>query len=51
MTMTRVLLVDDDAEVRASLRLLLKNEPDMDVVGEARDGREAVQRALALTPE
>lgn len=51
MTMTRVLLVDDDAEVRASLRLLLKNEPDMDVVGEARDGREAVQRALALTPD
>ena len=51
MTMTRVLLVDDDAEVRASLRLLLKNEPDMDVVGQARDGREAVQRALALTPD
>ena len=46
----RVLLADDHVIVRRGLRLLLDREPDIAVVGEAADGREAVQRAGELTP-
>lgn len=38
----RVLVVDDDALVRTGLRVILASEPDLDVVGEAADGAEAV---------
>jgi DNA-binding NarL/FixJ family response regulator len=38
----RVLLADDQALLRATFRLLINSVPDMDVVGEAADGREAV---------
>jgi two-component system response regulator NreC len=48
---TRVLIVDDHAVVRAGLRLLLDNEPDLEVVGEAGNGTEAVFAALALVPD
>ncbi len=48
---TRVLIVDDHAVVRAGLRALLETESDLQVVGEAADGREAVDRALALKPD
>ncbi len=48
---TRVLIVDDHAVVRAGLRTLLETEPDFQVVGEAADGREAVDRALSLKPD
>jgi DNA-binding NarL/FixJ family response regulator len=43
----RVLLVDDDALVRAGLKLILGGRDDLVVVGEAQDGIEAVERVLA----
>lgn len=42
MKRVRVLLADDHAILRSGLRLLLERDPDMAVVGEATDGREAV---------
>jgi DNA-binding NarL/FixJ family response regulator len=48
---TRVLVVDDHTIVRQGLRALLEGEPDMRVVGEASDGREAVRKTAALLPE
>src|SRR5687767_1943178 len=47
----RVLIVDDHAVVRAGLRLLLDAEPDIDVIGEAADGREAIFASRSLTPD
>lgn len=44
---TRVLLADDHAVVRSGLRSVLEDEPDIEVVAEAADGHEAVQKALA----
>ena len=49
--MIRILLVDDQALVRAGFRMILDAEPEMQVVGEASDGREAVDQALALSPD
>ena len=49
--MIRVLLADDDALVRSGLRALLNGEKDIAVVGEAADGREAVNRARELRPD
>jgi len=49
--MIRVLLADDQSLVRAGFRMILKAEPDIEVVGEASDGREAVARAETLDPE
>ena len=48
MSPIRVFLVDDQAMVRAGFRMLVDSQPDMEVVGEAGDGGEAVQR-LAVT--
>ncbi|WP_328468612.1 response regulator transcription factor [Actinoplanes sp. NBC_00393] len=47
----RVLLADDEALVRAGLRLLVDNEPDLLVVGEAVDGLEAVLLAGRTAPD
>jgi DNA-binding NarL/FixJ family response regulator len=47
----RVLVADDQALIRDSFRLLLDLEPDMEVVGEAGDGREAVAAARRLQPD
>jgi len=47
----RVLIADDQDLVRTGLRLILNAQPDIEVVGEAADGREAVERALALRPD
>ncbi|MER6723132.1 response regulator transcription factor [Streptomyces halstedii] len=41
----RILLADDQALLRGTFRLLIDNEPDMEVVAEAADGREAVELA------
>ncbi len=47
----RVLLVDDHAMFREGVRSLLEGEPDLEVVGEVEDGRQAVQTALDLAPD
>lgn len=47
----RVLLVDDQDLVRAGFRVILGTEPDVEVVGEARDGMEAVLLAERLHPD
>jgi len=47
----RVLLVDDQALVRAGFRMILDAEPDIDVVGEASDGREAIDQVRSLRPD
>lgn len=49
--MIRILLVDDQALVRAGFRMILDAEPEMEVVGEASDGREAVDQTRALRPD
>jgi len=46
--MTRVLIVDDDPLVRSALSLMLGGQPDIEVVGEAGDGREGVRMARDL---
>ena len=46
-----VLIVDDQALVRAGFRMILEAEEDMEVVGEAADGREAVAEAGRLLPD
>jgi two-component system response regulator NreC len=46
----RVLLADDHKMIRAGLRLVLEQQPDMTVVGEADDGRQAVALAEELKP-
>jgi two-component system response regulator NreC len=50
-TKIRLLLADDHAVLRAGLRLLLNAQPDMEVVGEAENGDEAVRRAIELHPD
>ena len=49
--MTRVLIVDDDNLMRAGLVELLTADPEMEIVGEASTGLEAVERALRLEPD
>ena len=46
-----VLLVDDHAVLRSGLRALLNLEPDLEVVGEAANGREAVELAQSVKPD
>ena len=49
--MIRVLIVDDQALVRDGIRMMLSVEPDIDVVGEASDGREALDLARRHAPD
>ena len=49
--MTSVVVVDDHAVVRSGLRLLLENEDDIEVVGEAGNAKDAIFRARALKPD
>jgi DNA-binding NarL/FixJ family response regulator len=51
MNRIRVLLADDHALVRRGFRRLLEDEPDIEIVGEAADGPEAVQQAVASKPD
>lgn len=51
MASIKLLLVDDHAVVRQSLRRVLDLQPGLVVVGEAGDGREAIERAEALCPD
>jgi DNA-binding NarL/FixJ family response regulator len=51
METVKVLLVDDHEIIRTGLRTLLQREQDMVVVGEAPDGRAAVQQILELSPD
>ena len=47
----RVLIVDDHALFRRGLQMVLRQESDIDVVGEAADGHEAVEKAQELMPD
>lgn len=47
----RVLLVDDHALVRTGFRMVLDSEPDIEVVGEAADGHQAIHSAARLAPD
>jgi two-component system response regulator NreC len=47
----KILVADDHAVVREGLKQLLAGQPDMDVVGEAQDGQEALEKAKVLRPD
>jgi len=47
----RVLIADDQALLRTGFRMILDSEPDLEVVGEAGDGSEAVAEGLRLRPD
>lgn len=51
MTKTRILLADDHAVLRDGLKLLINRQPDMEVVGEAGDGEEALKKVRQLNPD
>ncbi|WP_375430224.1 response regulator [uncultured Friedmanniella sp.] len=48
---TRVVIVDDEAMVRAGLKLLISSEDDLEVVGEAADGQQGVDVVFRLRPQ
>ena len=47
----RIVIAEDHTILREGLKALLASDPDLDVVGEAADGREAIRRAGELTPD
>ena len=49
--MPRILLVEDHTLVRSGIRLLLERAPGLQIVGEAENGRQAVELCAALTPD
>lgn len=49
--MIRILIVDDQDDIRSGFRLVLDSQPDMTVVGEAADGTTAVAKARELAPD
>lgn len=50
-TKIRVLLADDHTILRAGLKMMLNAQPDIEVIGEASDGRQAVHEAQRLEPD
>jgi DNA-binding NarL/FixJ family response regulator len=50
-TRFRIIVADDHEIVRQGIRALLDNHPGWEVCGEARDGREAVERSVAVKPD
>ena len=51
MNVIRLVLADDHATIREALKLLLSAQPDLQVVGEAEDGQQAVDAAVSLRPD
>jgi two-component system NarL family response regulator len=51
MERTKVLIVDDHRVVREGLSAILKSKENIDVLGEAQDGQEAVEKARSLVPD
>ena len=51
MRIIRTVIVDDDARFRRFAKRLLSNEPDIEVIGEAGDGQEAILKARELKPD
>lgn len=51
MVKTKILMVDDHAIMRDGIRALIAVQDDMEVVGEASDGKEAVEKAAELNPD
>jgi DNA-binding NarL/FixJ family response regulator len=51
MSVLRILIADDHDVVRKGLRMLIEERPDWEVCGEARSGREAVEKAAELSPD
>lgn len=49
--MTRIVIVDDDPMVRTGLRLILGGAPDLELAGEAGDGRQAVEVVRTVRPD
>ncbi len=49
--MTRILIADDHDVVRSGVRAILEVHEGWEVVGEARDGKEAIDQALATRPD
>jgi two-component system, NarL family, response regulator NreC len=49
--MIRILIVDDHAVVRSGLTMLLNAKPNIEVIGEAAEGNEAIQKAMKLKPD
>ena len=47
----RVLIVDDHGVVRQGLRMFLGSDPELEIIGEARDGAEALSLAQELHPD
>lgn len=47
----RVLIVDDSSLMREAVKNILSSDPDIEVVGMAKDGREGVEKALSLRPQ
>lgn len=51
MSTIKVFIADDAAEIRSYFQMILQNEPDMEVVGTASNGKEAIEKVIKLCPD